>query len=416
MFKLCYDLQKKQKRLITGMIEYLSKNVREQTNSILENFNEIHEKIRSQPQNIEELTELRRFIQIGFANWMDEKEKEIKNCLAIYDMLEELAYKLRSDDYQKRWIIFGIKAQTEELIRETLNQLDQTKTNLMADMIVEQTTFKRKIDQLEREISGFHQHNKIEDYKQIAKRVAQINDILQQFTKDATKFNQREQLFEKEHTDYTKIALIQKDFQPYLHLWSIADKWNTEHDGWLHSPWHAIDAIAIQDFIEESYRNLINVVKFMKEREIHLITRLAEKIKLLIEDFKPQVPLLVALKKEGMKQRHWDQVAQYALLNVTDPAFSFQHILDAGLMNHIDFCISIGEQASKEYQIELTLKNMKATWETLSFELVPYKKISFVLKKTDEIQNLIDDHLLQTQSMQFSVFKKPFEQEIVDWY
>lgn len=43
----------------------------------------------------------------------------------------------------------------------------------------------------------------------------------------------------------------------------------------------------------------------MKDRDIHMIMRLAEKMKTSIEEFRPKVPLLVALKKDGMRDRHW---------------------------------------------------------------------------------------------------------------
>ena len=47
----------------------------------------------------------------------------------------------------------------------------------------------------------------------------------------------------------------------------------------------------------------------MKEREITLVLRAAEKIKGAIEEFRPRVPLLVALKKQGMRERHWKKIS-----------------------------------------------------------------------------------------------------------
>lgn len=37
------------------------------------------------------------------------------------------------------------------------------------------------------------------------------------------------------------------------------------------------------------------------------------------------------------------------------------------------------------------------------------------MRGSDEIQNIIDEHLVNTQSMQFSPFKKPFEDRIQVW-
>lgn len=53
-------------------------------------------------------------------------------------------------------------------------------------------------------------------------------------------------------------------------------------------------------------------------------------------------------------------------------------------------------------------------WESINFTLLPYKN-TFLIKNYDEIQMVVDEHMVNTQSMQFSPFKKPFEKEIMDW-
>ena len=58
---------------------------------------------------------------------------------------------------------------------------------------------------------------------------------------------------------------------------------------------------------------------------------------------------------------------------------------------------------------------MMKQWEDINFELNPYKGISFILKGTDEIQAVLDEHIVNTQAMQFSPFKKPFEEELITW-
>jgi len=40
------------------------------------------------------------------------------------------------------------------------------------------------------------------------------------------------------------------------------------------------------------------------------VLKIAEIVKTQIDEFKPKVPLLVALRKEGMKDRHWKAVSE----------------------------------------------------------------------------------------------------------
>jgi dynein heavy chain, axonemal len=136
---------------------------------------------------------------------------------------------------------------------------------------------------------------------------------------EAKSFNQKESLFEKDPTDYTKIHLILKDFNPYFQMWTIADNWYTNNESWLSTPWREVDAVGISVFIEESYRNLQQVVKFMREREIMMMVRVADKVRVAIEEFKPKVPLLLGLKQVGMRQRHWEAISGSVGFTVEEP-------------------------------------------------------------------------------------------------
>jgi dynein heavy chain len=65
---------------------------------------------------------------------------------------------------------------------------------------------------------------------------------------------------------------------------------------------------------------------------------------------------MVALRKNGMKKRHWEQISEKVDMKVEpDENFTFQQALDMGLLAHSDICCEIGEKASKEFQIETML-------------------------------------------------------------
>ena len=57
---------------------------------------------------------------------------------------------------------------------------------------------------------------------------------------------------------------------------------------------------------------------------------------------------------------------------------------------------------------------MKAEWASVEFEIVPYRK-TFVLRGLDDIWQMLDDHIVKTQSMGFSPYKKPHEEAILAW-
>jgi dynein heavy chain, axonemal len=54
------------------------------------------------------------------------------------------------------------------------------------------------------------------------------------------------------------------------------------------------------------------------------------------------------------------------------------------------------------------LNEMWKIWENINFDLAPYKSNTCIIRGYDDIQAILDEHLVNTQVIQFSAFKKPF--------
>jgi dynein heavy chain len=80
-------------------------------------------------------------------------------------------------------------------------------------------------------------------------------------------------------------------------------------------------------------------------------------------------------------------------------------------------CIEVGERAAKEFTIENNLNRMEVEWEDVDFFVMPAKNApdTSILGGFDKIQQILDDHIVAAQAMQFSAFKKPFEERIDEW-
>uniref|UniRef100_A0A6I8NZX5 Dynein axonemal heavy chain 3 n=1 Tax=Ornithorhynchus anatinus TaxID=9258 RepID=A0A6I8NZX5_ORNAN len=133
--------------------------------------------------------------------------------------------------------------------------------------------------------------------------------------------------------------------------------------------------------------------------------RLAENLKIKIDKFKQHIPILSISCNKGMKERHWQQVPPKLLLEIHNPF----HCLSSRLE-------PIGAAASKEYSLEKSLDKMKSEWVNLAFCFVKYRDTdTSILSAIDDIQVLLDDHIVKTQTMCGSPFVKPIEAECRKW-
>jgi len=136
-----------------------------------------------------------------------------------------------------------------------------------------------------------------------------------------------------------------------------------------------------------------------------------------IEEFKPQVPIVMALRTEGMKERHWEMLSAGVGFEVKPyEGFTYAKCMEMKLTEHVDAVVDIGEKAGKEYNIETSLAKMKAEWAPLELGLKPFKTTgTSTVFGFDEAMAMLDEHIVLTQTMQFSPFKRAFEEEIEEW-
>jgi dynein heavy chain, axonemal len=91
--------------------------------------------------------------------------------------------------------------------------------------------------------------------------------------------------------------------------------------------------------------------------------------------------------------------------------------MDMKLLNFSDDICEIGERAGKEYNIECSLARMKSDWTSITLRTKPFRTSgTCTVLGFDDAINFLDEHLTLTQTLQFSPFKKPFEEEIEEWY
>lgn len=86
------------------------------------------------------------------------------------------------------------------------------------------------------------------------------------------------------------------------------------------------------------------------------------------------------------------------------------------ILDKLDQIQSVSGVASKEYSLEKVLEKMRNDWGGIEFRITPYKDTgTFIMGGIDEIQALLDDHIVKTQSMRASPFIKALEAQAAEW-
>jgi dynein heavy chain len=224
----------------------------------------------------------------------------------------------------------------------------------------------------------------------------------------------RQEIFGERGSRPKHLAELVKDFEPYANIWkTCADVTRTVPE-WIEGPFASLDPEKVSGMVEVWDRSTKKNLKAVDgpPREV------GEALLAKIQSFQELLPLVVALRNPGLKDRHWAKLSEDLgfAVNGKDPNFTLQKALKLDLVTHIETVEKVSESASKEYSLERTLDKMQKDWTGVVFDRKAWRDTgSFVLNATDEIQILLDDQVVKAMAMKASPYIGPFEDRARQW-
>nr|XP_021152153.1 dynein heavy chain 1, axonemal [Columba livia] len=408
------NLCKKYKALATSMLDLLAKNLHLQVQNICDVYKAVSCKMHEKPNIIEELAELREWMK-GVPEQLAVQEELIHQVVEDYKVLEEFLYKLTDEDFSDMWAArhwpHKIALQTESIQLQHLE--DEEKFRKI--QAIDQNVFQDKLEEMQLIVYGFSVTVDTNQAHDLAKKAREVKKQLKELQNLANVYNNRERIFGMKVTKYSTLSKMVKDFQPYYDLWTTVSDWMQWHNSWMNDPLVELEAEQLEKNVNESSKTMQKCVRQFKDSPA--CQAVAMEFRDKIEDFKSYVPLIQGLNNPGMKSRHWEMLSEEINVDIKpEPSLTVGHCLEMNLLDHIESITKVAEIAGKEHAIENALNKMESEWNSVFFTVEPYKDTgTFILKDTDEANQLTDDHIVMVQSMSFSPFKKHFEERMGTW-
>merc|ERR1712204_114984 len=102
-----------------------------------------------------------------------------------------------------------------------------------------------------------------------------------------------------------------KMWEPFSQLWVTAYHWQKDSKEWKDGPFDGIDAKYCETSVQNGAKTLFKAVKAFEKREgTAKVLAIAKDFKEKIDEFAPNVPIVVGLRNTGMRERHWEQVSK----------------------------------------------------------------------------------------------------------
>lgn len=139
-------------------------------------------------------------------------------------------------------------------------------------------------------------------------------------------------------------------------------------------------------------------------------------LKSKISELRRITPAIVQLGHPSLQERHWRSIFEAVKHAWVGVNFTLEDLFDFGVLDeeHADAVDGVCSAANKEWSFEKMLDKMENEWREIEIPVKEYKD-TIALSSIDELQALLDEHLVKTQTMKGSPFVKPFAERVINW-
>jgi len=183
----------------------------------------------------------------------------------------------------------------------------------------------------------------------------------------ANTYSANQALFNILAYNYKNLKKANESYERMNSLWTMISRWNDQEEAWFSDPLPDMDveemSREVQLYSKEGY-------SLHKKMGNDVTNRLKEKT----NEVKAKMPIVLELGNPSMQPRHWKKI--YDALGqpfYEGTAFSLENLIGYGILNHAELVGEVSAAASGEAQLEASLEQIAAGWETTEFTVLNHR-------------------------------------------
>uniref|UniRef100_A0A674AXZ6 Dynein axonemal heavy chain 12 n=1 Tax=Salmo trutta TaxID=8032 RepID=A0A674AXZ6_SALTR len=190
---------------------------------------------------------------------------------------------------------------------------------------------------------------------------------------------------------------------------------------WMDGSFLDLNGESMEVEVDEFFREIYKMLKFFQQKQKKAEQMAGGGVKRRPGEEDPgkqerptHIPTVSILCNPGIRARHWVQISDIVDYDLTpDSGTTLRKVLKQNLTPYLEQFETI---SAAEFSLEKAMQTMVEVWDGVSFHHHPYRESGVsILTAVDEIQTMLDDQIVKTQTMRGSPFIKPFESEIKVW-
>ncbi|RLN66256.1 hypothetical protein BBP00_00002338 [Phytophthora kernoviae] len=299
----------------------------------------------------------------------------------------------------------------------------QTKRQHELELIVEgrQEQLLSQFSSLQRRIEKMRDYANLADSESILKRIEGARKALEDAEAEAESIKEQESTLGMNITNNQEALTDLYDMlNPIEKLWTTISQTMERVTFSREAPLASVNAEEIERDCDQFRRTIVKIIKECeKNTDVYAVAiTMAQEVKKTLDDMLDNIiPLMVLLCTPGIRDRHWEEIERITGIEVhVHEGSNINQMIELGLHRFTSGIEETCVSASKEFSLEKALDKMETEWVGINFSTKEYRSTgTSILCSTDEIQQIIDDQIVKTQSMRGSRYNKPYFERISKW-
>jgi dynein heavy chain len=219
---------------------------------------------------------------------------------------------------------------------------------------------------------------------------------------------------------YPELTTMEREIVLLQDIWGVKERWDGEWNKWktVH-----FSELMIDDMDDKALEFQELIRKYEGEVKKWGVF---DTLKNRVDNFKATLPLIEDLRHEAIRERHWLELRREIRGGDFDEKsedFTLEKVFELQLTNYAAKIAELSDNAKKELKIEVQLNDIERIWkydsgsdlEIQQVQATSSNEIYFKIASTENIYQLIDDHMVKLNNMKSSPYYKQFEDKIDLW-
>ncbi|XP_011314571.1 dynein heavy chain, cytoplasmic isoform X1 [Fopius arisanus] len=210
-------------------------------------------------------------------------------------------------------------------------------------------------------------------------------------------------------TSEDRMLVVFEELQDLRGVWSELSRIWAQIDETREKPWLLVQPRKLRQQLDTMMAQLKELPARLRQYSSY------EYVKKMLQNYTKVNMLIVELKSDALKERHWKQLTKQLRVNWILSELTLGQVWDVNLQKNEGIVKDIILVAQGEMALEEFLKQVRESWQTYELDLINYQSKCRLIRGWDDLFNKVKEHINSVAAMKLSPYYKVFEEEALTW-